>query len=179
MVVHWCRHANMPAHACAALNLLHTLHTMPACRQASKASWWMSGGASVSVLVRVWCKCGPAMVAGCSPWCCNMQRARCTAGPRQYDFSAYERLFRKVEAAGLHVQVGGCADRRRRCRAGRLGQGWIRRQLVVPPHPQAVMSFHAAGGNVGDTCKIPLPTWVVDIGERNPDIFYTDKQMYR
>jgi hypothetical protein len=24
---------------------------------------------------------------------------------------------------------------------------------------QAVMSFHAAGGNVGDTCKIPLPRW--------------------
>jgi beta-amylase len=44
---------------------------------------------------------------------------------------------------------------------------------------QAVMSFHAAGGNVGDTCKIPLPKWVVDIGERNPDIFYTDKQMHR
>lgn len=22
---------------------------------------------------------------------------------------------------------------------------------------QAVMSFHAAGGNVGDTCKVPLP----------------------
>jgi hypothetical protein len=50
--------------------------------------------------------------------------------------------------------------------------------LCAPP-PKAVMSFHAAGGNVGDTCKIPLPKWVVDIGERNPDIFYTDKQMHR
>ncbi len=47
------------------------------------------------------------------------------AGPRQYDLSAYKRLFYKVAAAGLKVQ--------------------------------AVMSFHAAGGNVGDTCKIPLP----------------------
>ena len=28
---------------------------------------------------------------------------------------------------------------------------------------QAVMSFHAAGGNVGDTCKIPLPHWVVEV----------------
>ena len=26
---------------------------------------------------------------------------------------------------------------------------------------QAVMSFHAAGGNVGDTCNINLPSWVV------------------
>jgi beta-amylase len=47
------------------------------------------------------------------------------AGPRQYDLSAYKRLFHKVAAADLKVQ--------------------------------AVMSFHAAGGNVGDTCKIPLP----------------------
>lgn len=69
------------------------------------------------------------------------------AGPRQYDFSAYKRLFYKVAAAGLKVQ--------------------------------AVMSFHAAGGNVGDTCKIPLPKWVLEIGERNPDIFYTDKAGHR
>lgn len=44
---------------------------------------------------------------------------------------------------------------------------------------QAVMSFHAAGGNVGDTCKISLPAWVTEIGDRNPDIYYTDKQGYR
>lgn len=69
------------------------------------------------------------------------------AGPKQYDFSAYRRLFHKVAAAGLKVQ--------------------------------AVMSFHAAGGNVGDTCKIPLPKWVLEIGEHNPDIFYTDKQAHR
>ncbi len=40
---------------------------------------------------------------------------------------------------------------------------------------QAVTSFHAAGGNVGDTCKIPLPRWVLAVGERNPDVFFTDK----
>jgi beta-amylase len=44
---------------------------------------------------------------------------------------------------------------------------------------QAVMSFHAAGGNVGDTCKIPLPKWVLDVGDRNPDIYYTDKSGHR
>ncbi|KAK9829359.1 hypothetical protein WJX72_005395 [[Myrmecia] bisecta] len=64
------------------------------------------------------------------------------AGPGQYDFSAYKRLFHKVAENGLKVQ--------------------------------AVMSFHAAGGNVGDTCKIPLPKWVLQVGEKNPDIFYTD-----
>lgn len=51
------------------------------------------------------------------------------AGPQQYDFSAYKRLFTRIAASGLKVQ--------------------------------AVMSFHAAGGNVGDTCKITLPRWVV------------------
>ena len=45
--------------------------------------------------------------------------------------------------------------------------------------PQAVMSFHAAGGNVGDTCHIKLPQWVLEVGEDNPDIFYTDKVGFR
>lgn len=44
---------------------------------------------------------------------------------------------------------------------------------------QAVMSFHAAGGNVGDTCHITLPQWVLDVGEKDPDIFYTDKEGFR
>ena len=44
---------------------------------------------------------------------------------------------------------------------------------------QAVMSFHAAGGNVGDTCKIPLPRWILDIGDKDPDIYYTDKSGHR
>jgi len=40
---------------------------------------------------------------------------------------------------------------------------------------QCVMSFHAAGGNVGDNVNIPLPDWVLKVGEQdNPDIFYTD-----
>jgi beta-amylase len=69
------------------------------------------------------------------------------AGPRSYDFSAYDSLFKKVQRAGLKVQ--------------------------------AVMSFHAAGGNVGDTCKIPLPKWILDIGDKDPDIYYTDKSGHR
>ena len=40
---------------------------------------------------------------------------------------------------------------------------------------QAVMSFHAAGGNVGDTCNIPLPSWVSAVGDSNPDIYFTDR----
>lgn len=69
------------------------------------------------------------------------------AGPRQYDFSAYRRLFEQVAAKGLKLQ--------------------------------AVMSFHAAGGNVGDTCTIPLPRWVLAAGEANPDVFFTDAARVR
>lgn len=43
----------------------------------------------------------------------------------------------------------------------------------------ATMSFHAAGGNVGDTCTVPLPPWVLDAGEKEPDMFYTDAAGHR
>ncbi|PIA58469.1 hypothetical protein AQUCO_00500422v1 [Aquilegia coerulea] len=38
---------------------------------------------------------------------------------------------------------------------------------------QAIMSCHQCGGNVGDIVTIPIPQWVLNIGESNPDIFYT------
>ncbi|KAH1218772.1 Beta-amylase [Glycine max] len=38
------------------------------------------------------------------------------------------------------------------------------------------MSFHQCGGNVGDSVFIPLPKWVLEIGESEPDdIFYTNQ----
>ncbi|GJM91501.1 hypothetical protein PR202_ga07877 [Eleusine coracana subsp. coracana] len=40
---------------------------------------------------------------------------------------------------------------------------------------QAVMSFHQCGGNVGDSCNIPLPSWVLEEMSNNPDIVYTDR----
>ena len=40
---------------------------------------------------------------------------------------------------------------------------------------QAIMSFHQCGGNVGDSVNIPLPSWILKIGELNPDIFYTNR----
>ncbi|KAI3430110.1 Beta-amylase [Psidium guajava] len=40
---------------------------------------------------------------------------------------------------------------------------------------QAVMSFHQCGGNVGDSCCIPLPKWVVEEAEKDPDLAYTDQ----
>ena len=36
------------------------------------------------------------------------------------------------------------------------------------------MSFHECGGNVGDDVHIPLPKWIMEIGSKNPDIFFTD-----
>lgn len=41
---------------------------------------------------------------------------------------------------------------------------------------QVVMSFHQCGGNVGDDVNILLPKWIIDIGNENPDIFFTDKE---
>ncbi|CAL5211797.1 unnamed protein product [Lathyrus oleraceus] len=40
---------------------------------------------------------------------------------------------------------------------------------------QAIMSFHQCGGNVGDVVTIPIPQWVLDIGQSDPDIFYTNR----
>ncbi|KAG6428228.1 hypothetical protein SASPL_112479 [Salvia splendens] len=40
---------------------------------------------------------------------------------------------------------------------------------------QAVMSFHQCGGNVGDSCTIPLPKWVVEEIDKDPDLAYTDQ----
>lgn len=38
------------------------------------------------------------------------------------------------------------------------------------------MSFHECGGNVGDDIHIPLPQWVREIGQSNPDIYFTDRE---
>ncbi|KAK9828096.1 hypothetical protein WJX81_003753 [Elliptochloris bilobata] len=40
---------------------------------------------------------------------------------------------------------------------------------------QVVLSFHACGGNVGDSAQVPLPRWVLKAGEQDPDLFFTDR----
>ncbi|KAI7994063.1 hypothetical protein LOK49_LG11G02225 [Camellia lanceoleosa] len=40
---------------------------------------------------------------------------------------------------------------------------------------QVVMSFHQCGGNVGDSCSIPLPLWVLEEISKYPDLVYTDR----
>ncbi|KAG7583211.1 Glycoside hydrolase family 14 [Arabidopsis suecica] len=40
---------------------------------------------------------------------------------------------------------------------------------------QAVMSFHQCGGNVGDSVTIPLPQWVIEEVDKDPDLAYTDQ----
>lgn len=41
------------------------------------------------------------------------------------------------------------------------------------------MSFHECGGNVGDDVYIPLPSWVSEVGKKNPDIYFTDRKGQR
>ncbi|GFH21443.1 beta-amylase [Haematococcus lacustris] len=48
-------------------------------------------------------------------------------------------------------------------------------RTAAHPPSQVVMSFHACGGNVGDTAQIPLPAWVLQCGEHDPDLFFTDR----
>ncbi|KAI3457248.1 hypothetical protein Pfo_013911 [Paulownia fortunei] len=40
---------------------------------------------------------------------------------------------------------------------------------------QAIMSFHQCGGNIGDAVYIPIPEWILAVGEKDPDIFYTNR----
>jgi len=40
---------------------------------------------------------------------------------------------------------------------------------------QAVMSFHACGGNVGDYAQVPLPDWVFKVGIYLPKNLRMDK----
>ncbi|KAG2383570.1 hypothetical protein C9374_004241 [Naegleria lovaniensis] len=44
---------------------------------------------------------------------------------------------------------------------------------------EPVMSFHQCGTNIGDAAYIPLPNWVLQVGQWNPDIFYTDQNGHR
>jgi len=41
---------------------------------------------------------------------------------------------------------------------------------------QAVMSFHACGGNIGDSVNIPIPQWVLDLEFTVPELFYRDQR---
>lgn len=41
---------------------------------------------------------------------------------------------------------------------------------------QVVLSFHSCGCNVGDSCTVSLPPWVLAVAETDPDVFFTDAQ---
>ena len=44
---------------------------------------------------------------------------------------------------------------------------------------QPVMSFHSCGNNVNDDYGVSLPKWVHEIGNDNPDIYFTDRKGHR
>ncbi|XXG77968.1 hypothetical protein AAC387_Pa08g2011 [Persea americana] len=57
-------------------------------------------------------------------------------------------------------------------------EGYVELVNMVQKHGlkiQVVMSFHQCGGNVGDSCSIPLPPWVLEEIRKDPDLVYTDK----
>ncbi|XWS35785.1 hypothetical protein CRYUN_Cryun20dG0025700 [Craigia yunnanensis] len=77
-----------------------------------------------------------------------------THTPQVYNWSGYKRLFQIVRDLGLKLQMSTSAL----------------------SNAQVVMSFHECGGNVGDDVHIPLPQWVSEIGQSNPDIYFTDRE---
>eukprot|EP00295_Goniomonas_pacifica_P040137 CAMPEP_0175994744 /NCGR_PEP_ID=MMETSP0108-20121206/54757_1 /TAXON_ID=195067 ORGANISM="Goniomonas pacifica, Strain CCMP1869" /NCGR_SAMPLE_ID=MMETSP0108 /ASSEMBLY_ACC=CAM_ASM_000204 /LENGTH=452 /DNA_ID=CAMNT_0017326811 /DNA_START=1 /DNA_END=1359 /DNA_ORIENTATION=+ len=40
---------------------------------------------------------------------------------------------------------------------------------------QPILSFHKCGGNVGDKCNVPLPSWVLSVASENSDVLYKDQ----
>lgn len=51
----------------------------------------------------------------------------------------------------------------------------VRMVASVGMRLQVVMSFHACGCNVGDSCIVSLPPWVLSVAEDVPDVLYTDR----
>jgi hypothetical protein len=147
------------------------------------------------------------------------------AGPGQYDFAAYRKLFEQVASKGLKVQAvmsfhaGQCTCSAAPAVGGDSMAGWVaaiggdqsplpaliphvvrylpsfsqclktptvrvcvfpKRQLHTCQHlPPLPVPPAAAGNNVGDCCRISLPPWVLEAGEADPDIFFTDSSGYR
>ncbi|CAL5381923.1 unnamed protein product [Camellia sinensis] len=86
--------------------------------------------------------------------------------PQQYNWGGYKNLFQIVHDLKLKLQNRNTVISERHSSID------VHNSLS----PLVVMSFHECGGNVGDDVHIPLPQWVAEIGQRNPDIFFTDKE---
>ncbi|KAI4303935.1 hypothetical protein MLD38_039512 [Melastoma candidum] len=96
---------------------------------------------------------------------------------RRKAMAASMRALRSAGVEGIMVDVWwGLVERDE---AGRYEWGGYEELLDMAAKNglkvQAVMSFHQCGGNVGDSCFIPLPKWVVEEMDKDPDLAYTDQ----
>eukprot|EP01125_Pyxidicula_operculata_P021785 TRINITY_DN8637_c0_g1_i1.p1 TRINITY_DN8637_c0_g1~~TRINITY_DN8637_c0_g1_i1.p1 ORF type:complete len:445 (-),score=89.28 TRINITY_DN8637_c0_g1_i1:135-1469(-) len=92
----------------------------------------------------------------------------------------FDQWFQQLSQAGVDGVMGdvwwGIVER-----SGPKQYDWSAYQQLVAKIRQynlkfqATISFHQCGGNVGDECDITLPSWVLSVGNSNPDIFYTDQ----
>ena len=65
------------------------------------------------------------------------------------------------------------------CSCHRPAAGCRARPHIHRPFLSRPRAAAAAGNNVGDCCRISLPRWVLEAGEADPDIFFTDSSGYR
>lgn len=92
--------------------------------------------------------------------------------PQQYHWEGYQRIVHAAHDAGLKVKVGPWQEGHRSRAAGkRLRAGLSCPCTLSSPtrrHLQADIHFHA-----GSTYS--LPTWVRELGQQMPDLFFSDR----
>jgi hypothetical protein len=96
------------------------------------------------------------------------------AGQRWFGAALAELRATGIRGVAVDVWWGGVERRPRRYDwAGYRALFDLLRGLGL--RVQVVLAFHACGGNVGDDAAVPLPPWVLAAGERDPDVFFTDR----
>jgi len=99
---------------------------------------------------------------------------------RNFLSNAFERLKNNAGLDGIMVDVWwGIVERN----SGQYTwDGYLQLMELLKQvglKAEVVMSFHQCGGNVGDDCNIPIPQFVRNVGNSNPDIYYTDRAGHR
>ena len=107
----------------------------------------------------------------------GLPRSRADAPPPAQALHAGLRALRSVGVDGVAVDVWwGVVEAK-----GPKRYDWsayralVRMVAAAGLKLQVVLSFHACGCNVGDSCTVSLPPWVLEVAATNPDVLFTDR----